>query len=282
MGFTVQVSDCPSHDSTRQTLRTAWGCRQPATLTAQTSEQNATASARPLWRGPMASRDCWTGGHKADTKGAPGRSWRQCPRLAIEVLLCLSAMSCSVRTPDAASGSTPAPESRPATASGSTPAPESKPATAGGHAAGQSSAASGGNSDPGSNGVPGAPINRGDGGGAVGAPIKIPSAVTDEGKPLGQMQALIERSIRDQCGGGTLCVNVRVERLESGSHTTCEFVRTEPAQGTNVGRGTTVVIVSGIEPCSPLLSSQPSTSTSPAGQLSQRPSSGSQPPPSAH
>jgi hypothetical protein len=98
----------------------------------------------------------------------------------------------------------------------------------------------------GTNGGPGIP-----GGGsddeAPGAPIKIPSIVDDFGRPLNQVLAEIESGIRDQCDG-ELCVELRVEMSEP-TLDKCQFVGTEPPQGSFVERDTTVVVVAGTLPC---------------------------------
>ncbi len=96
-------------------------------------------------------------------------------------------------------------------------------------------------------GIPGAPLNRGSDARAIGAPIRIPAEVMDQGRPLGEMQEIIEGGIREQCGG-ELCVRLRVEARDD-SFKSCEFVETVPRQGTEVARGSTVVIVSGTQPC---------------------------------
>jgi hypothetical protein len=97
-------------------------------------------------------------------------------------------------------------------------------------------------------GVPGAPLNRGSDARAIGAPIRVPAVVERQGDPLDEVRADIERKIRNQCGGGELCVNLRVEPRDDGFKS-CQFVRTDPEAGTEVARGGTIVIVSGTQSC---------------------------------
>jgi len=185
---------------------------------------------------------------RAASGAASGTSPRWGARLALAVLLGLSALGCSARQSERATGSDPT---------------SLADAAAGDSAAPAADAASGGSSAPQPNeapGAPGAPGNRGGQGGAVGAPIKIPSATLDAGRPLAAVRAEIEGGIRAGCGGGALCVHVRVDARESGFNL-CQFVRTEPGQGSYVDRGSTVVIVSGIKPC-------PSESGTPTGSQS--------------
>jgi hypothetical protein len=86
------------------------------------------------------------------------------------------------------------------------------------------------------------------GGGAVGAPINIPSIVQDQGRPLVEVQSEIEKSVREQCGDGELCVELQLVETEP-NFDACQFVRTEPPQGTTVERGSTVLIVAGTQDC---------------------------------
>lgn len=201
----------------------------------------------------------------AASGAASGTSPRWGARLALAVLLGLSALGCSARQSERATGSDPT---------------SLADAAAGDSAAPAADAASGGSSAPQPNGAPGAPGalgNRGGQGEAVGAPIKIPSAITDEGLPLADVRARIEEGIRADCGGGALCVHVRVDARESGFNL-CQFVRTEPGQGSYVDRGSTVVIVSGIEPCpSELPSGQPAPGTPTGSQSSPGTAGGGQP-----
>lgn len=94
----------------------------------------------------------------------------------------------------------------------------------------------------------GSPVNEGDGQQALGAPIVIPTFQRDQGRPLDEVLAELDSAIRRRCGGGELCVTLQVEPRDDG-FTSCQFVRTEPAQETEVDRGTTVVIVAGTNPC---------------------------------
>ncbi|WP_162794919.1 hypothetical protein [Nonomuraea lactucae] len=98
-------------------------------------------------------------------------------------------------------------------------------------------------------GAPGVPSAKEDDGEGYGAPIKIPRRTEDQGRPLSVMKALIESGIRDQCPGHRLCVRLRVEARDVPGFSTCTFVATDPRQGSEVRRGSTVVIVTGEEPC---------------------------------
>ncbi|MFI6909494.1 hypothetical protein ACIBKY_50095 [Nonomuraea sp. NPDC050394] len=64
------------------------------------------------------------------------------------------------------------------------------------------------------------------------------------------MTELIKDGIRRQCPRRNLCVKVRFEARDRGSLTACQFAETEPKQGSMVRQGSTVVIVTGKEPCS--------------------------------
>lgn len=99
-----------------------------------------------------------------------------------------------------------------------------------------------------SGGVPGAPINQQDDAEAIGAPIRVPTiAFAGQASP-GEVREVIERRIREQCGG-ELCVQVVVEQRDLAGVTACDFAGIEPEPGTWVERGTTIVIVSGTDPC---------------------------------
>jgi hypothetical protein len=87
----------------------------------------------------------------------------------------------------------------------------------------------------------------GGGGGVPGAPIDIPSFQQDQGRPLGDVLADIEETVRDQCGG-ELCIDIRVEMTGDG-FTECTFVATDPPQGSQVERGGTLLVIAGTEPC---------------------------------
>ncbi|MFD9941121.1 hypothetical protein ACFWYW_49960 [Nonomuraea sp. NPDC059023] len=117
--------------------------------------------------------------------------------------------------------------------------------------------------------APGAPTGgRGDAE-AYGAPIEIPAKTEDSGRPLDHMMKVIKDGIRRQCPRHELCVKVRVEARDRGSLSTCQFDETEPKQGSKVRQGSTVVIVTGKEPCPTPVTpdpgdSSPSTGKSPA------------------
>jgi hypothetical protein len=97
-------------------------------------------------------------------------------------------------------------------------------------------------------GAPGAPGDKGNGATAAGAPIRIPSIVQDQGRPLDEVRAEIEQGIADQCKGEKPCPTLEETASDPG-FTKCQFVRTEPPQGTEVPRDSTVVIVAGSQPC---------------------------------
>ena len=104
-----------------------------------------------------------------------------------------------------------------------------------------------GNDRDDSGGAAGFPGGEGNGAEAVGAPINIPSIVQDQGRPLAQVEAEITESVLEQCGG-ELCITLTVQESDPDFQT-CQFVRTEPPQDTDVERGSTVVIVAGTQAC---------------------------------
>ena len=95
------------------------------------------------------------------------------------------------------------------------------------------------------------------GGHARGAPIQVPTRVDEQGFPLGEVLDRLKRVIREECGGD-LCVTIRVEARNVEGFTTCTFVRTEPSQGEFVPRRSTIVVVSGAEPCGDVAPSESS------------------------
>jgi hypothetical protein len=110
----------------------------------------------------------------------------------------------------------------------------------------------GGGSDQGNDGddsgeAAGFPGGEENGAEGVGAPINIPSIVQDQGRPLAQVEAEITESVLEQCGG-ELCITLTVQESDPDFQT-CQFVRTEPSQGNDVDRGSTVVIVAGAQAC---------------------------------
>ena len=87
-----------------------------------------------------------------------------------------------------------------------------------------------------------------DGGrGAVGAPVRIPREIADQGRALVEVWAELEEGLREQCGG-ELCVDLVLEESDS-TFFTCQFVETRPRQQSEVERGSTVVVVAGSTPC---------------------------------
>lgn len=96
--------------------------------------------------------------------------------------------------------------------------------------------------------APGAPSGGGGGGGgAPGAPLKIPH-IGLYGLYIDAPRRMIEEDLRRQCGG-ELCVTVRVEQRVPG-HEICEYQGTDPPIGSEIARGSTVVILTGQDsPC---------------------------------
>lgn len=114
----------------------------------------------------------------------------------------------------------------------------------------------GSGSDQQSNGAPGAPQGQGGDAEAIGAPIKIP-AFGERGIPISVARPHFEDAIRQACPDGTLCLNVEVEPADADP-AACSFDRIEPAGGTEVERGSTVVMV--CTPSDTTESSEPPTS----------------------
>ncbi|NGN94870.1 hypothetical protein G5C66_19275 [Nocardioides sp. KC13] len=69
----------------------------------------------------------------------------------------------------------------------------------------------------------------------------------DQGRPLNEVHAEIEASVREQCGG-ELCIDIRVVEADP-NFGVCQFVRTDPEQGSSVERGASVLILAGTQPC---------------------------------
>ncbi|HEV2070720.1 MAG TPA: hypothetical protein VGR26_13085 [Acidimicrobiales bacterium] len=78
--------------------------------------------------------------------------------------------------------------------------------------------------------------------GAVVSPLKIP-AIEAKGAPIGQVRGSIQADFVEACGG-ELCVDL-VERDANGLTVTdeCTFSRTDPDEGIQVKRGSTVTLV---------------------------------------
>jgi len=81
----------------------------------------------------------------------------------------------------------------------------------------------------------GAPVNEQSEGGAIGSPINMPS-VTRRGDDVAAVKPDVEQEIRDLCG-------------DNDTFTRCQFDRTEPSEGAEVPRGSTVYMVTGTRPC---------------------------------
>jgi hypothetical protein len=211
---------------------------------------------------------------------------------AVVVLAVLITLGCGSSGPGAVKAVKPAANGGPGatgTATGSTAGPTAGgSAAAGGGAATGGSAtggsatrpagsgkgapgapgAAGGNGN-GAGGAPGAPGGNGQNGGgggqaALGAPITIPDIVQlwgawvasavnsmEYGAPL-PGEKNIYNGVIDQCGG-TLCVNVQVEKDPDNKYPSMTHCRatgiTIPALGSVVQRGTTVWILTGTQPC---------------------------------
>jgi hypothetical protein len=117
---------------------------------------------------------------------------------------------------------------------------------------------------PGSPGAVGAPGERSRSAQAKGAPIRIPTFLHDQGRPLAEVRSELVSGITRQCGG-VLCLKLRDEAREGSGYDSCTFWKTEPDQESTVRRGTTVVIVSGTGPCAtePTVQSPSTTDTEP-------------------
>ena len=78
--------------------------------------------------------------------------------------------------------------------------------------------------------------------GAVVSPLRIP-AIEQKGAPIGDVRSSIEAKFVEACGG-ELCVDL-AERDANGLTVTdeCTFSRTDPDEGIQVERGSTVTLV---------------------------------------
>jgi hypothetical protein len=86
------------------------------------------------------------------------------------------------------------------------------------------------------------------GGGAKGAPIKLPSRVQDSGATLSEEIPAIRRDIVDACGG-SVCVRWRIRYRHIDGRTRCLFDHIEPQGEPMVERGSTFTIVAGAADC---------------------------------
>jgi hypothetical protein len=83
---------------------------------------------------------------------------------------------------------------------------------------------------------------------SFGGPIRLPlGGVHHNEMTLADATALVKGAVMKQCGGKA-CVTVRIEYTAPLADR-CGFVGTEPALGSEVPRGSTVVIISGTQPC---------------------------------
>jgi hypothetical protein len=200
--------------------------------------------------------------------------------LAFVILVCLAALGCG-KSADAGSAPNSQRVSSAAPTAGSGHQPEGTSGQNAGRGSSGASAPDPGRQGPGAPGAPVAPGGRSKPGQAIGAPIKIPSIITDQGRPLAEVRSEIESGIREQCGG-ELCVTLRDEARDGSAYTSCQFWETDPPQGTSVDRGTTVVVVSGTEPCTTESSvdTEPPATTPESSEPSPTTPQDSQPPPS--
>lgn len=100
---------------------------------------------------------------------------------------------------------------------------------------------------PDGGGVPGVPGNEDPDEEVPVSPIDIPEITISQGQPVDDVRARLETELIKRCGG-TLCVKLIVEQ-RNDSFTICQFDTTDPAPGTQVKRGSVVVIVTGTQPC---------------------------------
>jgi hypothetical protein len=198
--------------------------------------------------------------------------------LGLVILLCLATVGCG-KTTARGSGETPRRH-----AAGSRAADPSQPSDrapqreAAQHSNGTPSGSAGQRSS-GAPGALGAPGDRSKDARAAGAPIRIPSIVHDQGRPLADVRSEIESGIKRQCGGD-LCVTLRGAARDGSGYDSCTFWKTEPPQESTVRRGTTVVIVSGTGPCpaEPTIESPPTSEPDGTAPSSSAPDE-TQPPP---
>jgi hypothetical protein len=80
-------------------------------------------------------------------------------------------------------------------------------------------------------------------------PIRVPPTIPGPGESFDDNLADLKGKIRAACGSGDLCVDVATGQDADSDLTRCQFVRTEPAEGTLVERRGTVVAYSGAKPC---------------------------------
>lgn len=100
----------------------------------------------------------------------------------------------------------------------------------------------------GAEGGQGAPTDNGGGGEAAGAPIDIPAITIAEGQPADVVRAQLEEKLREACGG-EVCLVIEVAETDE-NHETCQYSgNTDPPDGTEVERGSTVTLVMGSKPC---------------------------------
>lgn len=97
----------------------------------------------------------------------------------------------------------------------------------------------------------GAPVNRDTEEEVPGSPLDIPLITIAREVPVDDYRAELERRITEECGDGTLCLTVTV-KAPVGPLPECQYYTTDPAPGTEVQRGSVVVIVTGTSPCEPV------------------------------
>lgn len=131
----------------------------------------------------------------------------------------------------------------------------------------------GGGADGGGDGAAGAPVNRDDREEAPTSRLDIPNITNAQGQDLDVVREELEAQLRKNCGG-ELCVRLRVERGSNDLLSVCEFDTTDPPPQTRVRGGSTVVILTGTQPCE----TEPAIETSPAGVPSPEDSDATGPP----
>ncbi|MFI6294792.1 hypothetical protein ACIBEJ_24600 [Nonomuraea sp. NPDC050790] len=97
--------------------------------------------------------------------------------------------------------------------------------------------------------APGAPTGGGGDAEAYGAPIEVPAKGEDEGRPLNTMLRRIKAEIRRQCPRHDLCVKLRIEAHDRPGRSVCQYLWSDPPPKSKVRQGSTIVIITGREPC---------------------------------
>lgn len=144
----------------------------------------------------------------------------------------------------------------------------------GGSVVGSGSGSSGGGgSEDRDQGGPGVGAPKDKDGKAPKPPIKVTTTRLTQGQPIDEVVRELKKSVRKQCGDGTLCVTIKVER-SAPDRKECEFQSSRPDEGATVKRGGTIVLVVGTSPCetpSPEASPSPSPEASPESPSEESP-----------